>query len=81
MAKYTALLDVFHQADGRDHISDDDLETLEAECRKLRAQRGAAIGLCATLLRGISMQGGQPTRATAILAAAKADYEALIKAL
>jgi hypothetical protein len=51
------------------------------EVDKLREQRSLAIGLCATLIRGIKLQPDQPARAAAILAAAKAEYEALIKRL
>ena len=62
-------------------INEDELESLEAELRKLKSQRSAFVGLCATLLRGISLQTTQPASAAAILAAAKADYEQLLKIL
>jgi len=80
MAGYTQLLDVFSNCDGR-QLTEDELESLEVEVRKLKSQRSAAVGLCATLLRGIAFQSTQPARAAAILAAAKADYDALIKTL
>ena len=80
MAGYTQLLDVFSNTDGR-QLTEDELESLEEEVRKLKTQRSAAIGLCATLLRGISLQTTQPASAAAILAAAKADYEQLLKIL
>lgn len=80
MAGYTQLLDVFSNCDGR-QLTEDELESLEAELRKLKSQRSAFVGLCATLLRGISLQTTQPASAAAILAAAKADYEQLLKIL
>ena len=80
MAGYTQLLDVFSNTDGR-QLTEDELESLEVEVRKLKSQRSAFVGLCATLLRGIAFQSTQPARAAAILAAAKADYEQLLKIL
>ena len=80
MAGYTQLLDTFSASDGR-QLTEDELETLETEVRKLKSQRSAAIGLCATLLRGITVQKTQPAAAALILAAAKADYDQLIKTL
>lgn len=80
MAGYTQLLDVFSNTDGR-QLTEDELESLEAELRKLKSQRSAFVGLCATLLRGISLQTTQPASAAAILGAAKADYEQLLKIL
>ena len=62
-------------------IEDDSLEQAEEEIRRLKIQRSAAIGLCSTLLRGISMQVNQPALATTVLSAAKAEYDELIRTL
>lgn len=80
MGQYISLLDTFSNSDGR-QLTEDELESLEVEVRKLKSQRSAAVGLCATLLRGIAFQSTQPARAAAILSAAKADYDQLLKTL
>jgi hypothetical protein len=80
MGQYISLLDTFSASDGR-QLTEDELETLETEIRKLKSQRSAFVGLCATLLRGISLQTTQPARAAAVLGAAKADYDQLLKTL
>lgn len=80
MARYSQLLDVFSNTDGR-QLTEDELESLETEVRKLKSQRSAAIGLCSTLFRGIRLQKDQPASAAVILSAAKADYDQLLKTL
>lgn len=80
MGRYTSLLDVFSKDDGR-RLTDNELETLEAEILSLKRQRDAAIGICSTLLRGIHLTTTQQADAAALLTAAQADYNELIRNL
>lgn len=80
MGRYTSLLDVFSNSDGR-QLTEDELESLEAEILSLKRQRDTAIGICSTLLRGIHLNATQQADAAALLTAAQADYNELIRTL
>lgn len=80
MGKFTQLLDVFSNHDGRE-LTDNELESLEAEILSLKRQRDTAIGICSTLLRGIHLNATQQADAAALLTAAQADYNELLRNL
>ena len=80
MGRYTSLLDVFSNSDGR-QLTEDELESLEAEILSLKRQRDTAIGICSTLLRGIHLNATQQADAAALLTAAQADYNELLRTL
>ena len=80
MGKFTQLLDVFSNHDGRE-LTDSELESLEAEILSLKRQRDTAIGICSTLLRGIHLNATQQADAAALLTAAQADYNELLRNL
>ena len=80
MGRYTSLLDVFSNSDGR-QLTEDELESLEAEILSLKRQRDTAIGICSTLLRGIHLNATQQADAAALLTAAQTDYNELLRNL
>ena len=80
MGKFTQLIDVFSNHDGRE-LTDNELESLEAEILSLKRQRDTAIGICSTLLRGIHLNATQQADAAALLTSAQADYNELLRNL